>query len=137
MEPSHSHASGHAHQHGKDPQDALGQVLSAVCAVHCVSTPLVLALLPSAGAVVGGAHPVLFVLVLGVAAWAFVPGYRCHHRLDVVGLAAAGLAFLGIAAFVFHDSLALDTGLSLVGAGLMMTAHWKNRAALRTCHDAG
>jgi len=125
----------HAHQHRRDPQDALGQVLSAVCAVHCVSMPLVLALLPSAGAVVGGAHPVLFGLVLVVALWAFWPGYRCHRRLEVPALAAAGLALLGLAAFLFHDSLPVDTGLSLVGAGLMMTAHWKNRVALRTCHQ--
>jgi hypothetical protein len=123
------------HHHGQEPSDTLGQVLSAVCAVHCVSTPVILALLPSAGAVVGGAHPVLFALVLGVALWAFLPGYRCHHRLAVPALAALGLGLLGVAAFLFHERPWLDTGLSLLGASLMMTAHWKNRVALRTCHQ--
>jgi hypothetical protein len=128
-------ASSHTdHQHGREPSDTLGQVLSAVCAVHCVATPFVLALLPSLGSVVGGAHPLLFALVLGVAVWAFIPGYRCHRRLEVPALAAGGLTLLGVAAFLFHDRLAVDVGLSLLGAGLMMAAHWKNRQALRTCH---
>jgi hypothetical protein len=126
-----------AHHHGQEPSDTLGQVLSAVCAVHCVATPVVLALLPSAASVLGGAHPVLFALVLGVALWAFLPGYRCHHRLAIPALAAGGLAFLGLAAFLFHELPWLDTGLSLVGAGLMMAAHWMNRSALRTCHAEG
>jgi MerC mercury resistance protein len=131
-------ASAHSHPHlpGRDPSDAVGQVLSAVCAVHCVSTPLVLAALPAAGSMVGGVHPLLFVLVLGVAAWAFLPGYRCHRQRVVPALAAAGLTLLGVAAFAFHGAVLADTGLSLVGASLMMAAHWKNRVALRACHQA-
>lgn len=119
----------HQH-HARDPSDVVGQVLSAVCAVHCVATPLVLALLPAAGSVLGGAHPVLFVLVVGVAGWAFVPGYRCHRQLQVPLLAGAGTLLLGTAAFVFHDT-ALDTALSLTGAALMMAAHWRNRVLLK------
>lgn len=129
----HDHPPGD-HHHASDPPDTLGQVLSAVCAVHCVTTPFLLGLLPAAGSVLGGAHPVLLVLVVGVALWAFVPAYRCHRAKHVIGLAVAGVAFLGVAALAFHDDLVLDTALSLVGATLMMGAHWRNRVMLRRAH---
>ncbi|MCC6335260.1 MAG: MerC domain-containing protein [Myxococcales bacterium] len=133
---SHVHASSEEphHHHASDPPDTLGQVLSAVCAVHCVATPFLLGLLPAAASVLGGAHPVLLVVVTGVALWAFIPGYRCHRAKHVLGLALGGIAFLALGALVFHDDLAVDTGLSLVGATLMMTAHWRNRVLLRRAH---
>lgn len=123
----------HSHPHG-DPSDAIGQALSAVCAVHCVSTPLVVALAPAAASVFGGAHPVLLVLVVGVGLWAFVPGYRCHRSGRVVGLAGAGVLALAVAAFGFEGSLLAETAVSLLGASLMMAAHWLNRRLLREAH---
>ncbi len=124
----------HPHAHEHDPSDTVGQVLSALCAVHCVTTPLILLLAPAAGSVLGGAHPLLFVGVVGVAAWALIPGYRCHHQRDVLLLAGVGIALLGLAAFVFHGHWVLDTGVSLIGAGFMMAAHWRNRLHLRAPH---
>lgn len=129
----HTTTEPHSHAEG-DPPDTLGQVLSAVCAVHCVATPLVLTLAPAAGSVFGGAHPVLLVLVIAVALWAFVPGYRCHKNLSVVGLALGGISFLAVAALVFAGQLVVETGLSLVGATLMMIAHYKNRVLMRAAH---
>ncbi|MEW6433013.1 MAG: MerC domain-containing protein [Myxococcota bacterium] len=129
----HAHPPG-GHHHASDSPDTLGQVLSAVCAVHCVTTPFLLGLLPAAGSVLGGAHPVLLVLVVGVALWAFIPAYRCHRAKHVIVLAVAGIASLAVAALVFDDDLVLDTGLSLVGATLMMAAHWRNRVMLRRAH---
>lgn len=123
----------HSHPHAAPP-DTLGQVLSAVCAVHCVSTPLIVVMAPAFASVFGGAHPVLLVLVIGVALWSFVPGYRCHHSRLVAGLALTGISLLSIAAFVFHGNLALETSVSLVGASTMMMAHWQNRKLLREAH---
>jgi MerC mercury resistance protein len=127
-------AAPHTHVHETDPSDTVGQVLSAICAVHCVSTPLILLLAPAAGSVLGGAHPLLFLGVVGVALWALIPGYRCHHHREVLVLASVGIGFLGLAAFVFHDAWVVDTGLSLIGAGFMMAAHWRNRRYLRAPH---
>ena len=112
----------------------MGQILSAVCAVHCVTMPLFMTLAPAAASVLGGAHPVLLALVIGVAVWSFVPGYRCHHSKLVAGLAFTGISLLALAAFVFHESLPLETGISLVGASVMMIAHWQNRKLLREAH---
>ncbi len=125
----------HHHEHPRhDQPDTLGQVLSAVCAVHCVATPLFVTLAPAAASVLGGAHPILLGLVIGVALWAFIPGYRCHHSRSVLALALTGVTLLGIAAFGLHWSLPLETAVSLAGASVMMAAHWLNRKLLREAH---
>lgn len=126
-----SHA--HSHPHA-GPSDTVGQVLSAVCAVHCVTTPVFMTVAPAAASVFGGAHPVLLVLVIAVGLWAFVPGYRCHHSKKVVGLAGLGVSLLALAAFVLAGNLLLETAVSIMGASVMMYAHWLNRKLLREAH---
>ena len=123
----------HSHPHA-DPPDTVGQILSAVCAVHCVATPLIITAAPALASVFGGAHPVLLVFVIVVAIWSFVPGYRCHHSKLVAGLATGGISLLSIAAFLLHGNLLAETVVSLCGASLMMTAHWQNRKLLREAH---
>lgn len=123
----------HSHPHA-GPPDTVGQILSAVCAVHCVTMPLFLTIAPAAASVLGGAHPLLLALVIGVAVWSFVPGYRCHRSRLVAGLAFTGISLLAVAAFIFHGHLLLETSVSLVGASVMMTAHWQNRKLLREAH---
>ncbi len=125
---SHAHTPHHA------PSDAIGQVLSALCAVHCVSSPLLVTLAPAAASVLGGAHPLLLGLVTGVALWAFIPGYRCHRSRSVLALAVTGIALLSVAALAFEDNLAVETAISLAGASVMMGAHWLNRRLLREAH---
>lgn len=125
----------HAHSHPQgDPSDTVGQVLSAICAVHCVTTPVFITVAPAFASVFGGAHPVLLLFVVAVGLWAFVPGYRCHRSRKVVGIAGAGVVALAIAAFAFEGRLLPETLVSLVGASLMMYAHWLNRKLLREAH---
>jgi hypothetical protein len=114
--------------------DFIGQALSVLCVVHCALTPLILALAPAAAGVFGSAHPVLLVLVLMTAAWAFIPGYRHHHQRAPVALGAAGITLLALGTLAFHSVPTLDLAFSVSGAALMLTAHWKNRAAHRHCH---
>lgn len=65
-----------------------------------------------------------------VAAWAFVPGVRAHRQWVVVALASVGIASLALAALVFEGHGIADAAFSIIGAGLMMAAHWKNRVLL-------
>ncbi len=123
----------HSHPHAAPP-DTVGQILSAVCAVHCVSLPLFMMVAPAAASVLGGAHPVLLLLVIAVAVWSFVPGYRCHQSRLVAGMAFLGISLLAAAAFLLHGNLVAETAVSLVGATVMMTAHWQNRKLLREAH---
>lgn len=114
--------------------DRIGQILSLLCVAHCVLTPFVLGLMPAASALFGSAHPILFVAVAGTALWAFVPSYRHHKNIWVPALGAAGIACLGVAALFFADHRALDVSFSIVGAGLMLGAHWKNQQLQRACN---
>ncbi len=114
--------------------DFIGQALSVLCVIHCALTPVVLLAAPALAGLFGNAHPVLLLLVLGTAAWAFIPGYRHHHQRAPVVLGLAGITLLGLGTFAFHAVPALDIGFSVGGAALMLTAHWKNRAAHRHCH---
>ncbi len=119
-------ASTTTHDHA-DPPDLAGTVLSVLCVVHCAATPFLVTALPAMASVLGGFHPVALVFVLGVALWAFVPGYRQHQKVEVLVWAGAGLVLLGAAALFLHEQPVLDTGLSVLGAGSMLTAHWRNR----------
>ncbi len=96
--------------------------------------PLFMTVAPAAASVLGGAHPVLLLLVIGVAVWSFIPGYRCHQSRLVAGLAFSGISLLAVAAFLLHGNLVLETMVSLLGATVMMTAHWQNRKLMREAH---
>ncbi|MBL8956848.1 MAG: MerC domain-containing protein, partial [Myxococcaceae bacterium] len=109
--------------------DFIGQALSVLCVIHCALTPVLVLLAPAVAGIFGNAHPVLLALVLVTAAWAFIPGYRHHGQVAPVVLGLGGIAFLALGTFVFHGSMVLDTTFSVAGAALMLTAHWKNRAA--------
>jgi hypothetical protein len=113
--------------------DFLGQALSVLCVIHCALTPVVLALVPAASNIFGHAHPFLLVLVLATAAAAFIPGYQHHKQTTPLFLGIGGVTLLAVG-IAFHENVALDTAFSVAGAGLMLTAHWKNRSAHRHCH---
>jgi hypothetical protein len=118
-----------------DKSDVVGTVLSGVCMVHCVTTPLLVSAAPAAASVLGGFHPVLLGGVALVGLWAFWPGFRRHRRPEVPLLAVSGLALLALAALAFEESTA-ETVLSLGGAALMMGAHLRNRALLSAARHA-
>lgn len=121
-----------AHHHNTTT-DAVGQALSVLCMVHCAATPVLLGLAPALTGLMAGAHPVLLALVAATAAWAFVPGYRHHHKREVPLFAGAGLLCLMVGALLLEDNLPLETAFTVVGAAMMLAAHWKNREALRHC----
>jgi hypothetical protein len=118
-----------------DKSDVVGTVLSGVCMVHCVSTPVLVTAAPAAASVLGGFHPVLLGGVALVGLWAFWPGFKRHRRPEVLVLAVSGFALLALAALVFEESV-LETVLSLGGAALMMGAHLRNRALLTATRHA-
>ena len=125
-----------AHSHGPHPSttgDLWGQGVSLICLVHCLATPVVLMLAPALAGLLGGWHPVLLAGVVATAGWAFVPGYRYHRNKTVLALAAAGVTSLTIGVTVFHDFFLAETAMTVTGAVLMLTAHWKNRQLARTC----
>ena len=126
-------AHAHPHPHPSTAGDRLGQVLSVVCMVHCLATPLVLMLAPALAGFLGGWHPVLLAAVVAIAAWAFIPGYRFHRNKPVLLLALGGVALLASGVTFFHHSFVAETALTVSGAALMLWAHWRNRKLAQTC----
>jgi len=100
--------------------------LSGLCAVHCIVTPIAVALLPivSATIVPGGAfHGLMAVLILPSSILALTLGCRRHRDIWVLGAGTAGLILL-IAAL--NGSDAWETPLTLSASAMIVAAHVRN-----------
>ena len=121
--------------------DGVGQLLSALCIVHCLLLPLVLTFLPVALATAledEAVHHGLLALVVVSALAAFVPGWRLHRRTSAPLLAALGVALLAGGAFAVPEDAAgpWEMGLTLVGGVVLAAAHGRNRTLCRDCCPA-
>ncbi|MEM7626872.1 MAG: MerC domain-containing protein [Planctomycetota bacterium] len=76
--------------------DQLGIVASVACVVHCLATPVLLILMPVMGA--WWSHPAahwgLAALVLPLALWVVLRGYRRHRRRAALVAAVLGAVFI-------------------------------------------
>ena len=119
--------------------DRLAILLSALCLVHCLALPLPLLAAPVLAAWMTGTettvHWILLAVAVPLSIWAFARGYR-HTRDPVaswIGAVGLGLMFLGVS-HLFEESLEIP--LTLVGVGLVTTAHLRNIRNCRRSHEA-
>lgn len=112
--------------------DKTGVSLSALCLVHCLSTPFLLSFYPVYNEIVNETlfHAVLGPALLAIAAFAFYRGYRRHRQVRVVVSGALGIAFL-FAGLLFPHTILLphfsaQATLSIVGSIFLITAHFWN-----------
>ena len=116
--------------------DYAGMAASALCLVHCLAMPLVLAAFPLLG--MGGAHHGLHdALLVGVTAavlLALVPGYLKHRDAAALLLGVAGLASLLAAVLLLGPRLGelAETVGAVASSVLLLGAHRRNR---RQCTD--
>ncbi len=109
---------------------------SAICAIHCLSLPLLLGLFPALGATIFGQeafHTWLLWLVIPLSAVALTLGCRRHKDLLVGLLGIMGLTILVAAAFLGHDLLG-DAGerlATLAGASAIAAGHLRNYTLCR------
>lgn len=129
-------------------RDRLGICLSVLCLVHCILTPILLAMVP-VGAALGfwqhGFHQVFLMVVPIVALLAFIPGWKRHGDSRVWYWGGFGIFFLalGVAvAEVFghgaHNQiewapLAGELVLTLAGGACLIRAHLLNRELCVCC----
>src|SRR5262245_15986244 len=85
--------------------DRLGISASILCVIHCLFTPVLVAVMPFVGATLGGKwfHPIIVALVIPVALWALWNGYSVHRHAKTLWLGAAGLVCIGIAMLYGQD----------------------------------
>lgn len=119
--------------------DQIAIALSAVCIVHCLAVPLLVALLPILAISVGAGthfHELMLWLVVPTSALGFTLGYRVHRRAWIVVLGGAGMLGLAAAALWGHSAwnVALETGVSVAASLLLGAAHWLNFRDVRRLH---
>ena len=123
--------------------DRLGIWASALCVVHCLLTPVVVALSPVAAQFLPGeasTHRAFAVVVASLGCFALIRGFRRHRRARVLALMASGLSLILGAAW-FADRLPNRTSeilITLCGSAFMITAHRLNHTFCKSCacaHD--
>ena len=116
--------------------DKLAVSTSALCAIHCLSLPLLLGFLPALGSTIFGQesfHTMLLWLVIPLSLFALSMGCRKHKDLRVLLIGFAGLVVLIAAAVMGHDLLS-ETGervMTLIGASAIAAGHLLNYSLCR------
>ena len=109
---------------------------SAICAMHCLCLPVVLAVFPALGATLFGQesfHVLLLWLVIPLSFVAFSMGCLKHKSWLVVFFGMTGLTFLIAAATLGHDFLG-EIGeriTTLLGAIFIAFGHIRNYTLCR------
>lgn len=119
--------------------DRIAIALSAICIVHCLAVPLLVALLPLAAIALGEAghfHELMLWLVIPTSVLGFYLGYREHGRAGIGVLGVAGMVLLTAAAVWGHGQWPrfAESGVSLLGSLALVGAHWLNFQEVRRVH---
>lgn len=115
--------------------DFWGLILSGVCLVHCLLTPLALVILPALVPhwlqAEGHGHSLFFLLLLPIAAFAMFSGFRRHHRWAPIVWLGLGVAVVAFTTFVLDGKP--EYALTIVGSLLLLRGHYLNRRWCRSC----
>jgi hypothetical protein len=105
--------------------------LSGLCAVHCVATAVLLALVASAGGLLGKPiiHEVGLTLAMILGAVALGRGIREHGFSLPCAVGAAGLAIMAYA-MTLHET-GLEPAFTIVGVSVLALGHRLNMLAKR------
>jgi hypothetical protein len=120
--------------------DQIAIALSALCIVHCLAVPVLVAVLPIAAVSFGEGqhfHGLMLWLVVPTSVVGFGFGYRLHRRAAIVAAGAAGLLGVWSAAVYGHAAWSQPTEIAVsVSASLLLgSAHWQNFRCVRRCHQ--
>ncbi|WOE75303.1 MerC domain-containing protein [Alterisphingorhabdus coralli] len=110
--------------------DKLAIALSGLCAVHCLVSAILLALLASAGGVFFDhiVHEIGLGVASILAAIAFVSGFMRHRLIAPLTLGGIGIAVMA-GALQLHDHGGEIIG-TLIGVTILSLGHYLNRRAV-------
>jgi MerC mercury resistance protein len=114
--------------------DLLGVCVSLVCAVHCLTVPFLVTVLPLAGAgvLLGGSLEILFVLASVVLATVSLCwGFRRHGRWRVFVVLGAAVTMIALGRFLVSE--AYELVFVVTGAMALAAGHLLNRFLCLTC----
>ena len=114
--------------------DMVGTCVSQVCAVHCLTVPFLVMVLPLAGAgvLLGGSLEILFImasvaLATGSLCWSF----QRHRRWQVFIVLGAALTMIAVGRFLASEPYELL--FVFIGAVVLAAGHRLNRYLCLTC----
>lgn len=119
--------------------DYAGLAASALCLLHCLAMPLLIAAFPLLG--LGEEHHALHdALLLGVTVpvlLALVPGYIKHRDPVALSLGLAGLGAFLVAVFVIGPQLGevAETVAAVLSSVLLIGAHLRNHRHCKDCRS--
>ena len=119
--------------------DRIAISLSAICIVHCLAVPLVVAVLPIAVLGLGAEshfHAAMLWLVVPVSVVGLIMGLREHHRAKIAVAGMFGLAVIAYASIYGHGQwpFSIEMIVSVLGSVLLAGAHWANFVVVRKVH---
>ena len=105
--------------------------LSLLCALHCLATPVLITLLPSAIALKLDNelfHLWMLIGVVPISLFALTLGCKEHRNLGVAGAGTIGIALMCGAIILGNDLLRPfgERALTLIGAGFVTGSHIRN-----------
>ncbi len=111
--------------------DRWGIVISVLCCIHCLLTPLIFFMVPLAAGYYSHhlLHFMVLLVVIPLALWAFVRHYKRHQQKTPGLLALAGIALL-LSGVVLESVSSLqvhwDAFITFAGGLLLVVGHWMN-----------
>ena len=112
-------------------KDIIAAALSGLCVVHCLATPILLAL-GSSGLLLGifsseWFHYLMLLPISVLLAWSLPGGWCVHQRKTPFLIGLSGFLVLVAALFAPHEA---EATLSISGGMLLISAHLYNRKLL-------
>jgi peptidoglycan/LPS O-acetylase OafA/YrhL len=109
-----------------------------LCVVHCIATPILISMSAVFVHLIPGeekTHRTLAVGIAALGAMALAKGFRTHGRRRVLGMMAAGLAFIFAGAFSGDrlPSHGYEVAVTMTGSILMIAAHRMNHTFCEAC----
>lgn len=107
---------------------------SALCLIHCLALPLLIAALPAIASRFDpgeGFHLGVLLFAIPTSAFALIEGWRRHRWVAPLFVGSAGLALLALG-LAFESWVAVETGVTVAGSVLLAGAHivnWRRRVA--------
>ncbi|MEM6648148.1 MAG: MerC domain-containing protein [Bacteroidota bacterium] len=120
--------------------DRLGIGLSGLCALHCLLTPVLLAMLPlwtGLGEIHEWVHIVLVIPIIPITIIAMRNAAGPHRSKRVPWYLGVGLVLIIVAIPLGHElGGPSETLITLAGSGLLISGHWMNwRLHKNVCTD--
>jgi len=112
--------------------DKIAMLLSALCLVHCLLTPIILIAFPVLQAFTHDYefHFWMALTLVTLAGLAFYRGYRVHRKMRIFAFGAIGLGFLIVGLFapvlLHYDSLKFEVTLTSIGSVILIYTHLTN-----------